>query len=221
VTATRKSAGLLVGVALIACLLGGQALADASIPARSGTQAGVTFGRAGFAYLTGLRRFAALLVWNRLEPQFHEFYLGQPLKYQTYLLPNLRLVLLLDPQFIQAYYMAPWIVRDNGHVEDALAIARDAVVDNPDSGLLHTSLAQILYLEKREQAESVRQADLAMRQNQLWADATEQWQGMKILADIYAHAGLQEKADLAIAVTKQLETQIGSAPGFRDPDQQF
>jgi tetratricopeptide (TPR) repeat protein len=221
VTAVRKSASLLVGLALVACLLGGQALADARIPARSGLQAGATFGRAGFAYLTGLRRFGALLLWNRLEPQFHEYYLGQPLKYQTYLLPSLRLVLLLDPQFIQAYYMAPWIVRDNGHTEDAIVIARDAVVDNPDSGLLHTSLAQILYLEKRDQAESVRQADLAMRQNQLWADATEQWQAMKILADIYAHAGMPQKADLANVVATQLETQIGSAPGFRDPDQQF
>jgi tetratricopeptide (TPR) repeat protein len=212
---------LAAGLVLAACLLGGQALVDARVPLRSGAEAGATFGRAGFAYLTGLRRFAALLLWNRLEPQYHEYYGGATLKYQTFLLPNMRIVLLLDPQFIQAYYTVPWIVRDNGLVDEAIAIARQGVADNPDSGLLHTSLAQILYLEKRDQAESLAQADLAMRPDQLWADATEQWQALKVLADIYRHAGLADKAAAADAVTVELEAQIGSAPGFRDPDQQF
>jgi tetratricopeptide (TPR) repeat protein len=221
VTTAEKGVTWALGLALAVCLLCGQAVADATVPTRAGAQTGAAFGRAGFAYLTGLRRFAALLLWNRLEPQFHEYYLGQPLKYQTFLLPNMNMVLLLDPQFIQAYYMAPWIVRDNGRAEDAIVIAREGVAANPDSGLLHTSLAQILYLEKRDETESVRQADLAMRPNQLWADATEQWQALKVLADIYAHAGLPQKADLALAVTRELEKSMGSAPGFRDPDQQF
>jgi tetratricopeptide (TPR) repeat protein len=221
VTVDRRVATTLAGLALVACLLAGQAVADARVPLRSGAQAGATMGRAGFAYLTGLRRFAALVLWNRLEPQYHGYYIGKPLKDQVFLLPNLRLVLMLDPQFIQAYYMAPWILRDNDRLDDAIAIARSAVRDNPDSGLLHTALAQILYLEKRDTAESLRQADLAMAPDQLWADETEQWQALKIVADIYRSAGLTAKADAAIAVTKLLETQLGSAPGFRDPDAQF
>jgi tetratricopeptide (TPR) repeat protein len=217
----NRGAIVLAAFAFVACLLGGQALADARVPARSGAEAGAMLGRASFAYLTGLRRFAALILWNRLEPQYHGYYREKPLKDQVFLLPNLRMVLVLDPQFIQAHYMAPWILRDNGRIDEALSVARAAVEDNPDSGLLHTALAQLLYLEKRDRAESLRQADLAMRPNQLWADDTEQWEALKIIADIYRSAGLTTKADAAIAVTKQLETRMDSAPGIRDPDEQF
>jgi tetratricopeptide (TPR) repeat protein len=220
-TTARRGANLALGTLLAASLLAGQAVTDASMHARGGPQAGEVFGRAGFAYLTGLRRFAALLLWNRLEPQYHEYYSGRSLKDQTFLLPNLRVVLMLDPRFIQAYYMAPWVVRDNGLVDDAIAIARQGAADNPDSGLLHTSLAQILYLERRDQAESLREADLAMRPDQLWADATEQWESMKIIADIYRSAGLADRAETAIAITKQLEAAPGTVPGLRDPGEQF
>jgi tetratricopeptide (TPR) repeat protein len=221
VTVDRRVATALAGIALVACLLAGQAVADARVPLRSGAQAGATMGRAGFAYLTGLRRFAALVLWNRLEPQYHGFYAGESLKGQVFLLPNLRVILMLDPQFIQAYYMAPWILRDNGLIDEAISLARSGVSDNPGSGLLHTALAQILYLEKRDISESLRQADLATAPDQMWADETEQWQSLKIIADIYRSAGLTAKAEAAIAVTKLLDTQLGGAPGFRDPDAQF
>jgi tetratricopeptide (TPR) repeat protein len=221
VTATRRPLALAVVVALLACLLGGQAIADARVPARAGAITGAAMGRAGFAYLTGLRRFAALLIWGRLEPQFHEYYSTLTLKDETFLLPNMRVVTLLDPQFIQAYYMVPWILMDNGKLQDGFAVAREGVANNPDSGLLHTSLAQLLYLKTDDLKGAAAEADLAMRPDQSWFDATEQWQSMKIIADIFIKSGQPQKAQAALLVTKQLESELGGAPGFRDPDSQF
>jgi tetratricopeptide (TPR) repeat protein len=206
---------------LVACILGGQALVDDGTTASGVTQVGSAAGRAGFAYLTGLRRFTALLLWNRIEPQFHEYYGGKPLNDQTFMLPNLRLVVALDPQFIQAYYVAPWVVRANGRAADAIAIAREGVENNPRSGLLHSALAQILFLRAGELDAAVAQADLAMRPDQVWADATEQWQGIRMLRDIYAKAGLPAKVAETDRVTALLESDLGGAPGFRDPDEQF
>lgn len=220
-TLTRPLRTLVVAAVLIALLLGGQALVDSRASVTGAARVGSTVGQAGFAYLTGLRRFAALLLWNRIEPQFHEYYTGVPLEEQTFVLPNIRLIVLLDPQFIQAYYLAPWIVQANGKLADALAIAREGVANNPRSGLLHAALAQVLYLKTDDLDGAVAQADLAMRPDQVWTDATEQWQGMRLLRDIYAKAGLHYKVAETDRVTALLETDLGGAPGFRDPDEQF
>ena len=209
----------LTAVALVAALLGGQALAVASGPPPTGTGAAV--GRAGFAYLTGLRRFAALLLWDRLEPQYHAYYATLPTKQQTFLLPNLRLVLLLDPQFIQAHYMVPWIVAENGRLAEALDLARQGVEENPRAGLLRMSYAQLLYLKTDRLAEAVAQADVCLADDTVWADGTEEWQAMMVCRDIFRKAGLTAKADRAIAITRQIEADLGGAPGFRDPDEQF
>jgi hypothetical protein len=60
-----------------------------------------------------------------------------------------------------------------------------------------------------------------MRSDQVWADATQQWQGIRILRDIYAKAGLPDRVAETDRVTAMLETDLGGAPGFRDPDEQF
>jgi tetratricopeptide (TPR) repeat protein len=206
---------------LVAALLGGQALADSSVVQGTTGGAGATVGRAGFAYLTGLRRFAALLLWARLDTQFHGYYSGMPIKDQLFLLPNMRLVTMLDPQFIQAYYTAPWILMDNDRLSDALAVAREGVEANPRSGQLHASYAQMLYLKTKDLSGAVEQSDLAMRDDALWADGTEQWQAMMSIKDIYNKAKLPERAARAIAIARQIETDLGSAPGYRDEDEQF
>jgi tetratricopeptide (TPR) repeat protein len=221
VRSVRIPALAAVALALVACLLGGQALADARVPGRAGAATGAAVGRAGFAYLTGLRRFAALLLWNRLEPQFHAYYSNLALKDERFLLPNMRVVTLLDPQFVQAYYMVPWILLDNGMLADSLEVAREGVANNPDSGILHTSLAQILYLKTDDVAGAVAQADLAMRPSQLWADSTEQWESMKVLVDIYRKAGEPDRAAAVLLVVQEIEKQLGGAPGVRDPGSQF
>jgi len=206
--------------ALVAALLAGQMIVDAKAGS-SPTKVGATVGRAGFAYATGLRRFAAVILWNRIEPQFHGYYSGQPLKDLVFLMPNMYGILMLDPQFIQPYYITPWILIGNGKVDEGIALAKRGIANNPDSGLLHSSLAQIYYLKTSDLKAAVAEADLAMRPNQVWADATQEWQGIRVLRDIYLKAGLTDRVAETDRITALIEKDLGAAPGFRDPDEQF
>jgi hypothetical protein len=214
----------LLAVALLTALavaLVGQAGADRAAPRGVTTDTGQTLGRAGDAYLSGLRVFAAALLWNRLEPQFHGYYSGVALKDQRFLMPNLRLVLLLDPHFVQAYYDVPWILADNKRVADALSIAREGVANNPRSGLLRMAYAQILFLKTKDIGDAVLQADIALKSDMQWRDPLEYWENVTIAEDIYRHAGLTAKADALLAILRGLEQKYGGAaaiPGQREKD---
>jgi tetratricopeptide (TPR) repeat protein len=218
--ARRAVAVLLASVLLAGVLLAGQAGADAAAPVgRSGT--GRTLGRTGDAYLSGLRIFAALVIWNKLEPQFHGFYSDLALKDQAFLMPNLRLVLLLDPQFVQAYYDVPWVLADNGKVDEALSVSREAIANNPRSGLLRMSYAQIIFLFRKDYAAAAAQADLALGASMQWKDELEYWENVSIARDVYARAGLKDKSDRMVAILTALEAKYGGAsriPGDRDTD---
>jgi tetratricopeptide (TPR) repeat protein len=219
--ARRRWSSAVVALALVATLLGGQALADARLPSLERRDAVAPVGRAGFAYLTGLRRFAAIVLFNRLEPQFHEYYVAKALKDLKFLMPNFRIITWLDPQFVQPYYMATWILFRNGRVEEALALSRESVAANPRSGLLHTAYAQLLYLDKRDVPEQVRQCDLAMREDTVWADVEEMWDSLMIIKSIYLGAGLTAKAERAQAIADALDVSPDRAPGLLDPGAQF
>ena len=100
---------LVVAVLLVA-LLGAQALAGCSAPPAShGRSTGATLGRTGFEYLGGLRKFAAAALWNRLDPQFHEYGNGKSIDERLEFLPTMRIVQMLDPQFEQTYYVSAFI----------------------------------------------------------------------------------------------------------------
>jgi len=220
VTASSTWRTAVVAVLLAAALLGGQAVVDAHARTTA-SRVGATVGRAGFAYLTGLRRFAAIILWNRVDPQYHGYYEGQPVKDLHFMLPSMYVITALDPQFIQPFYVTPWILVENGRLAEGIALAKRGADDNPRSGLLHSSLAQIYYVKTKDLRAAVAQADRAMAADQVWADATEQWQGIRVLRDIYVSAGLPEKAAETDRITKIIETDLGAAPGFRDPDEQF
>lgn len=217
----RTIAALLASVLLASVLLAGQAGADALAPDGRASDTGRTLGRTGDAYLSGLRVFAAFVIWNKLDPQFHGYYSNLPLKDQKFLMPNLRLVLLLDPQFVQAYYDVPWVLADNGQVDEALSIAREAVASNPRSGLLRMAYSQLIFLFKKDYAAAAAQADLALGANMQWKDEVELWENLAIARDVYAKAGMKDKADRMAAALAALEAKYGGAdkvPGDRDVD---
>lgn len=137
----------IVALLCVALVLGGQAVAVGTrtdVPAGSATTA---LGRTGFAYLGGLRRFAAAVLWNRLDPQSHEYYEDTPFAKQTHMMPTFHIVTLLDPQFEQAYYLASWLAWTNISHTEGIGIARDGLAENPDSGMLITNLIQLLFID--------------------------------------------------------------------------
>ena len=86
---------------LVAVILGGQALAGIAAPAGAAASTGRVLGQTGFAYIGGLRTFAAAVLWNRLDPLFHVYNTDQPIEKRPEFLPTVRMVQMLDPQFEQ------------------------------------------------------------------------------------------------------------------------
>lgn len=147
-------------------------------------------GDTGFAYLYGLRTFAAAVLWNRIEPLFHSYYGGKPLSEQVELLPTVRIVQLLDPAFEQSYYVAGWAIARRGSVEEGLAVARAGVENNPDSGFLRANYAQLLMLFADDSVAAREQADAALRSPDiLYHTETDRYEALAIFAQAYDRTG--------------------------------
>lgn len=175
----------LVAIGLILIVVG-QMSVGVLAPAEEGS-AVESAGRAGFAYLAGVRTFAAAVLWNRLDPIFHEHYQELPVAEQLNLLPMIRIVNWLDPQFVDGYYISAWILSQRGETEQAYEIASEGVENNPDSGILRTSYAQILYLNG-EKTRAVSEAEHAFEATE-WRDDFEKHDSYNILASIFKVSG--------------------------------
>jgi len=200
----------------LALLLGAQAFTYAQAPDLSGGGAGAALGRAGSAYLGGLRRFAAAVLWNRLEPVFHEYYGNMTLAEQKFAMPTMRMVTLLDPQFEQAYYVAALQVAEAGHMDEGVGIARDGLANNPDSGLMRLNLAQLLLIQDRDanrdanRSEIIRLAKEAAGPDIHWVDLYEEDEALRLIKGILTWGG-QDK--IAEQVDRRLE-EVQNTPGF-------
>lgn len=198
--ASVATAAVLLALALV---LGGQSLADATARnAPNGALTGQAVGRAGFAYLTGLRKFAAALLWNRLDPQMHKYYGGDiGLGKMTFLLPNMKAIVSLDPQFVDAYYVAPEVLIDSGlepgvttaeaarRLRAGLDLAAEGVAKNPKSGLLLTSCAQLLATYGKDFKDALVYADASLAPDVIWRTDEEQWDQFALMRAIFRKAG--------------------------------
>jgi hypothetical protein len=201
-------------------LLGVQRLA---VPLRdAGTlELGTSVGRTGFAYIGGVRRFAAAVLWNRLDPQFHEYYSGTSLSEQTYMLPTIRMVTALDPQFEQAYYIGSWMVKEAVSAEEGLAFARRGLAANPRSGLLHTNLIQILFSEDKDahrpEIEALTQSVLT--EDLTWMDDEAIYEGLSTARNVLDSYGRTEEARrLDDALTRMRESGVDIGDHDHDGD---
>lgn len=177
--------------ALALCLvvvLAGQGIADSRIAGAGAPSTGAVLGRAGFAYAGGLRTFVAVVLWSRLEPQFHAYYDGGRLEDLLYLVPTLRFITLLDPTLEQAYYILPWILRQNGRRAAALELAREGALENPRSGRLWTAYAQLLFLDGRRR-EAAQAAGRAIGPQARWYELRDQWIDLGLAGDILKRSG--------------------------------
>jgi hypothetical protein len=189
-------------VAALGLVLAGQAWGDAMAPATpNGALTGQAVGRAGFAYLTGLRRFGAALLWNRLEPQMHEYYGEVGLGKMVFMLPNIKAIVTLDPQFVEAYYVAPQILISSGvepgvsqteaanRLKTGLELAREGTVNNPKSGIVLVSYAQLLMTEAKDLKAAVPYAEAALASDIVWRTDEEQWNMYAVLRAVFKQSG--------------------------------
>lgn len=156
----RNARLAIVAVLLVAVLLAGQAASD-GLTVGSRTATGQLLGRTSFGFLSGIRVFVALALWARTIPLNENYYDASTLKDKLFLLPNIRIVTALDPQFETPYWVGPWILYERGLKREAEQLAREGVANNPRSGYLAASYAQLLVAEGRF-AEAAVQADHAM-----------------------------------------------------------
>lgn len=207
-------------VAFFVLLLAGS-LRTASLasPRAIGERAGSALGRAGFAYLTGLRTFAAAVLWNRIEPVFHEYYSGVPLQEQRYMVPTLYLVTVLDPQFVQAYYVSSYIVARAVGYEQGIALAREGVKNNPGSGILRANLAQLLFLDDKDanREEILMHIARGLDERAAWLDDEERYEGYAMMGQMLKSLGHRREADAIETVLKRMRD-AGIGHGDHDHD---
>jgi tetratricopeptide (TPR) repeat protein len=201
VTARAQAARLWAAAALLlALVLAGQAAADAlDESARAST--GALLGRTGFAYLAGVRRYAAAVLWARLDPINDDYYSHTPLGRKTFLLPSIRLVTLLDPQLEEPFYVGPFVLYGAGQREGAIELAQEGVRANPDSALVHASAAQ-LYLAEGRMTDARREADITMTKP--WSNESDEFQLLSALEVIFNRTGAPEKAVIVAAERERL-----------------
>lgn len=183
-------------VALTLALLAGQA---AAAPTRAvwGSDAAAVLGRTGFAYIGGLRTFAAAVLWNRLEPQFHRYYASNRLEDQVQMLPTIRVVMWLDPQFVQAYYIVPYLLTLRGDFVQGESLAREGIRNNPTAGILRASYIQILQYRNKVayRDEMVALAREGMQPQMRYATGDELYEALAVYRIVFKSAGDTASAD--------------------------
>ncbi len=216
---TRPWLATLVIVVALAVVLAGQSLADRAAPeVPNGVVTGQVMGRAGFAYLTGLRVFVADLLWNRLDPLMDTYYRARyGLANMTFMLPSVEAIVALDPQFIDTYYVAPQILISNGRLpgtspqetaarlQTGLALAKEGVTNNPKSGELLASYAQLLWTYGEGLKAALPYAERAMQKGTVWRTDEEQYDSYAILRGIFKKAGDTALETQAKAVMAAIE----------------
>lgn len=195
--ARRGSIAAVLALLLIAVLFL-QARTDALAPTGVSDVTGRAIGRAGFAYLTGIRTYAAAVLWNRLDPIGDTYYGTKTLQQQTFVLPTIHLVVTLDPQFTQGYYVAAWILFERGQRARGLALAREGVRNNPRSGIMIAQLSQLLLFLRDKGpnylSDAEKWADVGTRENIVWTDDTEKFEGYATFRVVYELTGQKVKA---------------------------
>lgn len=198
---------------LMGLLLSAQAMGAATAPPGGVASTGRVIGQTGFAYLGGLRTFGAAVLWNRLEPIFDGYYHSFDEKFAVFL-PTMRLVLMLDPQFQQAYYVTSYWLLRNGRVPDAIQVAEDGLKNNPTSGLMRANLAEMLFIAGQGQVTPrlLKIAAEGIGPGVQWANSDDQFEGYGIFRAVFNKAGDKRIVEAIKQAQERLQS-AGAAPG--------
>ena len=204
---SRSVVNLVLIVALcVALIVGAQGLAAASAPSNVQLSESRVIGQAGFAYLGGLRVMLAGLLYERLDPQFHQYILDRRIQDRIDLLPSIRLIQALNPQLEQPYYYVSYILFRRGRVNDAVALAKQGVANNPQSGLLRANYVQLLMVQNRKAnlAEMLRQTRIGLSKDATFSSIDDQFESYGIFRTTYTLAGDQQMVQELKAEQKRL-----------------
>lgn len=197
---------VLVAVVLVAAIFGAQTLATYSAPPGATASTGALLGRTGFEYLGGLRKFAAATLWNRLEPQFHEYGEGEAIDKRLEFLPTMAMVQILDPQFEQSYYISAFMLARIGRTPQAFEVALRGIQNNPKSGLMRANYVQILIVAdpKKNLQEAYKQAKAGIEPGITWATDDDKFEGYGTFRTAFRLAGDTANADKMTVEQKKL-----------------
>jgi len=195
-------------VALLLFGMAGQFAAFAAAPDVAPGGIASAVGSAGSSYLHGLRTFAAATLWNRIDPLLHGYYEDVPLVEQRYMLSSLTLIMWLDPQFEQAYYIGAWILARNDRIAEGLEVAERGVEANPRSGLLLMNHAQVLMLYGDDLPRAATVAEQALDSETVWADASSQHNAYPILGAIFRAVGRDDLDAVVQAELVRLDAEL-------------
>ncbi len=206
-------------VFVVAILLAGQWVAAATAPSAGVADTGRVIGRTGFAYLSGIRTFAAAALWNRLDPQFHEYYHDRQLKDLDFMMPTMRLVVALDPQFTQAYQVSSYIIFRKVGEEQGLEIAREGTANNPNSGIMHSNLAQLLLIHDPEgsRLEALQSVSNGLAPGTVWPNEEVEYEGLATMRGVLVALEAPQAVPAIEARLAQLRSH-GSEIGDHDHD---
>ena len=204
-----------VVVVLVVALLGVQAMATAAAPPQPVANTGQLLGDAGFAYLGGLRVFAAAVLWNRLDAQFDGFYESKRLEDLTFLMPSLYLVQRLDPHFVQSYYNAAFILGMRRQWDEAFQVAKDGVGNNPTSGLMRANYVQLLLMrdKKANLSQAYRQAIAGVRTG-TYDSIDDEFESLAAFRTVFDLAGRRDLVATIDQRQAQLREQGAQATGL-------
>jgi hypothetical protein len=209
----RPLVGLIVAVVLcLGLIIGAQALAAATAPASVQLSQSRVIGQAGFAYLGGLRMAAAGLLYQRLDPQFHQYLTDKAIQDRIDLLPSIRIIQMLNPQLEQPYYYVSFILALKGRMADALVLARQGVENNPTSGLLRANYVQLLMMQDRKKnlPEMLAQTKIGLGNTVTYSSLDDEYESYGIYRTVYTLSG-----DTKMVQTLDAEQQRLTAAGAK------
>ncbi|MEW6554568.1 MAG: tetratricopeptide repeat protein [Actinomycetota bacterium] len=100
-----------------------------------------------FDLLGGARQYLAFTFFIKTDKLHHAYY-GSSTQ-EAELVPYFKLVALMDPNYVSAYYVAVDILAALGKREEAIAFTLQGIEANPESADLYYSLGDLYLQEKR------------------------------------------------------------------------
>jgi hypothetical protein len=195
-------------------------MADALVPDASAAATGQAVGRAAASYLSGIRIFAAAVLWNRIDVVYHSYYRDVGLSDQRFIMSTIAIVQALDPTAVQSYYIGAWVLVRNDRVADGLAMAERGVINNPEAGILRTNAAQLrmLFGDDLEGAVEMAKTILDDTSGMVWTDAVEEHNAYPILGAIFRAAGRDDLDAIVQAELLRIDQEAGDLLGDDDHD---